>query len=212
MLACCALVLVTSTGQAQLTNRIQFDSLQLSALSMDVGGIRPRQTVPATVFGLAADYGRLSRTLRLRLEVSYWESRLADEVVRTFADSLRRIISDPSGDDVVRYSRVTLYDVALGANVRWVPMQTALVQPFIGGGVAGHVINAEGPAIDGTFVERVFDSISTGLFVESGVMLKPLPRFGVDGRVRGDLVNGFRAVSVRVGGIYYFGPLRRIDP
>jgi hypothetical protein len=35
---------------------------------------------------------------------------------------------------------------------------------------------------------------------------------GVDGRARGDLLNGFRAVSLRVGGMYYFGPLGRIDP
>ena len=202
-----------SLAEAQdLTNRIGFDSLQLSAMGMDVGGIRPSQTEPATVFGISADYGRLSRTLRLRLEASYWESRLTDEVVSTFTDSLRRIINDPSRDDFIRYSRVTLYDVTMGVSARYVPLQTAVLQPFVGVGVGVHVINAEGPLVDNTFVERLLDNISTGLFAETGLTFKPLPRIGVDGRLRGDLVNGFRALSVRVGGVYYFGPLRRTYP
>jgi hypothetical protein len=195
-----------------LGSRIQFDSLQLSALGLDVGRIKPSQTEAASVFGIAADYGKLSRTLRLRFEGDYWESRLTDEVIRTFTDSLRRIIADPSKDDEVRYSRVSLYDVTMGVSARYMPLQSAVLEPFVGLGVGIHVINAEGPLIDGTFVERLLDNISTGLFAETGVMFKPLPRVGVDGRVRGDLVNGFRALSVRLGGVYYFGPIRRIDP
>ena len=196
----------------RLTNKIELDSLQLSALSLDVGRIRPSQTEATTVFGLGADYGKLSRTLRLRFEGGYWESRLTDEVVRTFTDSLRRIVRDPSGDDVIRSSRVTLYDVTMGVSARYVPLQSAVLQPFVGLGIGVHIINAEGPLIDNTFVERLFDNISTGLFVESGILFKPLQRIGVDGRIRGDLVNGFRALSVRLGGVYYFGPLRRTDP
>ena len=207
-----ALCAAQSLGAQALTRRVTLDSLQLSMLSIDYGGIRPSQTESARILGLAADYGRLSSTLRLRLEASYWESRLTDDVVRTFADSLRRIIVDPANDDLVVPSRVSLYDVTMGAGVRWMPRQATVIQPFVGAGLGVHVINAEGPIIDGTFVERLFDNISTGLFAESGVVFKPLPRFAVDGRVRGDLVNGFRALSLRAGGVYYFGPLRRTDP
>jgi hypothetical protein len=209
----CAMASPDLASEAQgLSNRLELDSLQLSAMSLDVGRIRPSQTEPASVFGIAADYGRLSRTLRLRFEGGYWESRLTDEVVRTFTDSLRRIITDPSKDDAIRYSRVSLYDVTMGVSARYVPLQTSVLQPFAGLGVGIHIFNAEGPLIENTFVERLLDNISTGLFGEAGLMFMPLPRVGVDGRVRGDLVNGFRALSVRVGGVYYFGPLRRTDP
>jgi hypothetical protein len=206
---CVPCLLARPVAGQQLGNRITFDSLQLSALSIDVGSIRPRQVVPATIFGIAADYGKLSQSLRLRFEGSYWESRLKDEVTKAFTDSLHRVITDPSHDDAVVYSQVTMYDVTMGLSARWVPLQTSLFQPFVGAGIGVHVINAEGPLIDGTFVERLFDNISTGLFGESGIQFKPLPRFGVDGRLRVDLVNGFRAVSARAGGVYYFGPLRR---
>ncbi len=215
LLACVvgvALFAAQSLGAQGLTKRLTVDSLQLSMLSIDYGAIRPSQSEPAPILGLSADYGRVSSTLRLRLEASYWESRLTDDVIRTFTDSLRRIIRDPSLDDVVSPSRVTLYDVMMGVGLRWLPRQVTVVQPYVGAGIGVHIINAEGPIIDGTFVERLFDNISTGLFVESGVVLKPLPRFAVDGRVRADLVNGFRALSVRAGGVYYFGPLRRTDP
>jgi hypothetical protein len=207
----CTPLLAFALPAQQLTNRIQFDSLQLSALALDVGRIQPTQTEGATVFGIAADYGKLSRTLRLRFEAGYWESRLTDEVVRTFIDSLHKIINDPSKDDVIRASGVSLYDITMGVSARYLPMQTALFQPFVGLGAGIHVFNAQGPLVDGTFVERLLDNISAGLFAETGVLFKPLQRIGVEGRVRGDLVNGFRALSVRVGGVYYFGPLRRTD-
>src|SRR4029079_13228561 len=101
-----------------------------------------------------------------------------DEVVNTFTDSLRRIINDPSRDDFIRYSRVTLYDVTMGVSARYVPLQTAVLQPFVGVGVGVHVINAEGPLVDNTFVERLLDNISTGLFAETGLLFKQLPRHG----------------------------------
>ena len=108
-IAICAPFLLTrpAAGQ-QLGNGITFDSLQLSALSIDVGTIRPRQLVPATIFGIAADYGKLSQSLRLRFEGSYWESRLKDDVMKAFTDSLHHIITDPSHDDAVVYSQVTM--------------------------------------------------------------------------------------------------------
>lgn len=184
----------------------------MTSLDVDVGRVRPNLTVPATVFGLGADYGPLTPTLRLRFEVGYWESRLTDGVVKAFTDSLlRRVVVDPGHDDVTVPTRVSLYDVMLGTSVRWMPKQATVVQPFVGAGVALHVINAEGPLIDGTFVERLFDNVSTGLFAEGGLLLKPLPSVGITGRLRGDLVNGFRALSLRAGGVYYFGPLRSTD-
>jgi len=201
-----------AAGAQAVGTRIGFDSLELSALTVDGGSIRPAQAERSRVVGLTVDYGPLSRALRLRLEAGYWESRLTDAVVRTFIDSLRRIIADPSGDDMVIRSRVSLYDIAMGASVRWLPLQSSLLQPFAGGGIAVHVINAEGPLIDGTFVERLFDEASIGPFAEVGMVLKPLPRIGLESRLRGDLFNGFRSLSLRAGAIYYFGPLRRITP
>ena len=210
--AACALLCPQAAAGQYGSGRLSIDSLQLAGLSLDFGHIRPIQAEAATVFGIAADYGRLSPTLRLRFEGSYWESRLTDAVVRTFTDSLRAITTDPSHDDAIAYSRVRLYDVTIGGGVRWLPRQATVVQPFLGAGLAMHVINAAGPLINGTFVEQLFDSFSTGLFAETGVLVKPLREIGVDVRVRGDLVNGFSSVSLRVGASYYFGPLRRIYP
>jgi hypothetical protein len=209
--ACLAAVALALTSRAASAQLVGLDRLQVTTLDVDVGRIRPNMTVSAAVFGLGADYGRLTPTLRLRFDVGYWESRLTDEVLKTFTDSLHRVVVDPSGDDLTVPTRVNLYDVMLGTSVRWMPRQATLVQPFVGAGVALHVINAEGPLIDGTFVERLFDNATTGLFAEGGLLLKPLPSVGLTGRVRGDLVNGFRALSLRAGGVYYFGPLRSTD-
>jgi hypothetical protein len=209
--ALCAMVAGAGQVSAQsLGGHITFDSLQISALSADVGAIRPSQADQTTIYGIAADYGKLSRTLRLRFEGSYWQSRLTDAVTRAFVDSLNHLASIP-GAGGVKSTRVNVYDVTVGGSVRWVPMQSAVIQPFGGVGIAMHVINAEGPLIDGTFVENLFDSFSTGLFAEAGAAFKPVKEFGIEARARADLVNFFRSVSLRAGGVYYFGPLRRID-
>ena len=208
-----ALPAFANAAAAQFAARgISADSLEVSALSLDLGRIRPAQALAASVFGIAADYGKLSPTLRLRFEGSYWESRLTDAVVRTFADSLLKFVTDPTHDDAIGASRVRLYDLTIGGSVRWMPQQATVVQPFFGAGVAVHVINADGPLINGTFVQQAFDSFSTGLFAETGVLVKPVKEVGLEARVRGDLVNGFSSVSMRLGGAYYFGPLRRINP
>ncbi|MEO7454796.1 MAG: hypothetical protein ABIY52_00945 [Gemmatimonadaceae bacterium] len=208
----CLSAIATQPLAGQSFGSITFDSLQLSALSLDVGRIAPSQSERATVFGIGADYGRLSRSLRLRFEGAFWESRLTDKVTATYLDSVRHSISDPSRDDAPVSSRVNLYDVSMGVGVRYLPVIGTVIQPYAGAGIGVHVINAEGRLIDGTFAERLFDNIATGLFAETGVLVKPLPRIGIDARIRGDLVNAFRSLSLRAGGIYWFGPLRRSDP
>jgi hypothetical protein len=137
---------------------------------------------------------------------SYWESRFQDAVVQEFVDSLQKSLSDPNARVVP--SRIKVYDVAFGADVRYVPNYSGELKPFLGVGIAAHVINADGALIQGTFVERALDNISTGLYVTTGVSFKLFHHLGVEGAVRGDLVSGFRSTQIRAGAWYLFGHIR----
>ena len=71
------------------------------------------------------------------------------------------------------------------------------------------MINAEGPLIKGTFVERSLDDIAAGVFAEGGVRVRVVRRVLLEGAVRGDLLSGFRSTQWYAMGSYFFGEPRR---
>lgn len=203
----------TSVGGAQertptTPGRFNLDKLELTSLGLSLGTILPSQVEPTKIYALQADYGQVAPGWHLVFGVSYWESRFRDAVIQGFVDSLQKSVADPTGTARIAASRVTLYDIAFGADARYTPVYSGELKPFVGVGLAAHVINAEGKLINGTFVERALDDIAAGMFVTTGLSFKLLNHLGVEGSLRGDLLSGFRSTQLRVGGIYYFGHIR----
>jgi hypothetical protein len=181
--------------------------LQLVSLGFGAGTIAPSQVDKTTVFGLNADYGQLSPAWRLQFRVTYWESHFKQSVIDEFADTLQQALVDPNATTVKR-SPISIYDAAFGLSARRILMPRSDATPFFSLGVAGHVINAEGDFIKGTFVERALDDIAAGVFADAGFRAKILRRLQVEASVRGDLLSGFRSVQWLALGSYYFGEPR----
>ena len=194
--------------QEPLFSRLNLDKLQLVSLGASIGRIMPSQAVPTGVYALSADYGEFAPSWHIVFGVSYWESRFRDAVVQQFVDSLSRHLSDTTGNVRILGSRISLYDVTFNAEARYTPTYSGELKPYIGLGLAAHVVNADGDLINGTFVERSLDAISPGLFVDVGVALKILKHLGIEGGARGDLLSGFRSLQIRGGAAYYFGHVR----
>jgi hypothetical protein len=191
-----------------IIDRLQLDRLQLVSLGLGFGSIAPSQVDRTQVFGLAADYGELSPAWRLQFRITYWESKFQQKVIDEFADTLQQSLTDPTATTVVR-SPISLYDAAFGLGARRLLIPAADVTPFFTMGFAGHVINAEGDFIKGTFVERALDDIAVGVFGDVGFRARILRRLLVEGSVRGDLLSGFRSVQWMATASYYFGEARR---
>ncbi|HVX39017.1 MAG TPA: outer membrane beta-barrel protein [Gemmatimonadaceae bacterium] len=200
-----AMLPARSRAQSTVIDRLGLDKLQIQSLSASIGRVDPSQVEPATLYALTADYGQIAPGWRVVFGFSYWQSRFRDAVVQQFVDSLQKSVSDSSAH--IEPSPVHVYDVTIGADVRYSPY-TGAVQPFGGVGFAAHVINAEGKLINGTFVERALDDVAAGFYLDAGVALKLLKHVGVEGSVRGDLLSGFRSTQVRAGATYYFGHVR----
>ena len=200
------LVVVPRAGAAQdKKDSFNLDKLEIVSLGASVGKILPSQVEPTNLYGVQADYGEVAPGWHIVFATSYWESRFRDAVIQDFVDSLTKSLVDPTGTAKIAVSRVTIYDVTIGTELRYSPVYSGEIKPFIGAGLAAHVINAEGRLIKGTFVERSLDDIAAGLFISGGVSFKLLKHIGVEGTVRGDLLSGFRSSQARVGGTYYFG-------
>jgi hypothetical protein len=196
-----------AAAQPSVLRRLNFDRLQLAALGASAGPIRVSQANPTTIYAVGADYGEIAPEWRVVFGVSYWGSRYTNEVVQTFVDSLNSYIGS-SGANAVERSPVSLYDVAFSMEFRWMHSYSGELKPFLGIGLAGHVINAEGRLIDGTFVERALDNIAAGVIGSAGGQLRLLRHFGIEASVRGDLLSGFRSIQARAGGNYFFGRIR----
>jgi hypothetical protein len=194
-------------GQDPLLDRMQLDRLQLVSLGVGFGGIAPSQVEPTRVYSLSSDYGELSPAWRLIFRTTYWESKFKQSVVDAFADTLRNNLVDPTAT-TVRKTPVRLYDVAFGIGARRVLSPRAAMTPFFSGGLAAHVINAEGGLINGTFVERALDDIAVGIFAETGGRVRIFRRILLEGSVRGDLLSGFRSTQWMAIGSYFFGEPR----
>jgi hypothetical protein len=192
-------------AQDKATDRFNLDKLEIVSLGASIGRIMPSQVEPTTLYAVQADYGEVAPGWHVVFGTSYWESRFRDHVVREFVDSLKKSLSDPTGTATIVPSPVTLYDVTFATELRYTPVYSGEVKPFIGAGISAHVINAEGKLIKGTFVERSLDDIAAGLLITGGVSFKLLKHIGVEGSVRGDLLSGFRSWQGRAGGTYYFG-------
>jgi hypothetical protein len=193
-------------AQDGLLRKLNIDNLEVQSLGIAFGRITPSQVVPANLVALQGDYGNILPNWRVVFGASYWESKLQDEVVQGFADSLQKSLSDPAGHVVV--SPVRIYDVTFSADLRYTPQYNGWIKPFGGVGLAAHVVNAEGKLIKGTFVERSLDDIAAGLYATGGITLQVLPHFGIEASARGDLLSGFRSTQVRVGAAYILGVRR----
>lgn len=184
--------------------RLGIDKLRFTALGVEVGRVNPHGIEPTNSYSLQADYGEITPGWRIVFHATYWGSRFRDRVVRAYADSLRSAIVDPTGDAVVVLGNITVSDIALGADARRTFRSSTWFNPYIGGGIVTHVVNADGRLIDGTFVERATDIIAVGVGGTVGLSARLLRHIALDAQARYDFLSLARFGSLRVGASYYF--------
>jgi hypothetical protein len=198
-------------GEGSLFERLNLDRLRLSSLSVAFGPVKPSQMLATQVYAVHADYGEIVPRWRVVFTANYWGSRYTDAVVQALADSLHQLVVDPGRDDTLRVGRVTVSDLAIGADLRWTPL-AGTVRPFIGGGLLAHVLNAEGRLINGTFLENALDNIAAGVAAAAGVDVTLARHLGLGIEARYDLTSGVRFGSLRAVGSYHFDVAPRALP
>jgi hypothetical protein len=191
-----------------LLQRFNLDKLRLTAFGASVGAVKPSQVVATQSYALHADYGHIAARWRVLFSATFWGSRYTDETLRTFGDTLRKVIRDSTADYQLALGQVDISDIALGTELRWMSPrpERGWIRPYVGGGLAAHVINAEGRAISGTFVERALDNITAGVIATAGVDAIFLRRYTLGMQARYDLLSGARFGSIRLVGSYIFEP------
>ena len=197
------------TATATKTRWYGIDSLRFGAVGVRVGAVKPLNIESTTSWGLEADYGELRPGWRVAFSVGYWGSRFTDAAVQEYADSLTQIIDDPTGDASVVIDEIDVQTITIAADLRRVWTPVPWLQPHVGGGIASHLLNADGPLIDGTFVERAVDNVVIGVAGLAGATIVLFDHLAIEAQARYDLFSLARHASVRGGISWYFDRVSR---
>jgi hypothetical protein len=187
------------------------DRLRLSAVGASAGMTWPRRAVPARLYAVHADYGEIASGVRVLFGLTYWSSRYSDGAVR----GLERAVAEATGADTVRLGRIRTSDLTLGTELRWWPRErralrrggrgdAAAVRPFVGGGLAVHLLDIEGVPINDTFVEQTLDGVALGVAAGAGADATLFPNVTLTMHARYDLFGGAHFASLRAGASFRF--------
>jgi len=186
-----------------LFERLNLDKLRLTAFGAAFGPVAPTNTEPTVAYSLHADYGEIARNWRVVFTATYWGTRYTRETVARLEDKLRESIVDTTVSARFELGRIQISDIAVGGDLRWTP-SARVARPYLGGGLLAHVVNAEGKAIQGTFIENALDNIALGFAAVSGVDVSLARHLGIGLQARYDLTSGVRYGTLRATGTYYF--------
>jgi len=151
--------------------------------------------------GVRVDYGFVAPKVRVLLGLSYFHADLSSGARRRFADRLRSVVRDPTGDDTIDLGPITWSDVTADLDLQYMLPQGHAVTAYLGVGLGAHVRHGSGAAIDGTFVQDALNSVTAGLNGTLGVEVGA-GRWRLTFDSRGVLSSGLSTVSSLTGAMY----------
>ncbi len=198
LLALLCSLAVPSAVWAQSLEDYDYENLSFQGIGLEYGRIWPTKVEPANAYTLRLDLGYLGPAVKVSPSFTYWKSRLEAGEIARLATQLGRLTGsnmDPADLGEVEWSSASL---ALDAQVVWAPVSRVL--GYVGAGAGLHAFNGSGPAIEGTFIEDLLDSITAGLNGLIGVEVAPFERFRVFVEGRYTLLDDVRYPEIRIGG------------
>lgn len=183
-----------------------YENLTLRGVAPEWGYLWPTRVEATQSWGVRLDLGYLGPGLRIVPTVGYWKSTFKAAEVSELEDRVASLIEDQTGGfpprvdlGVIDWSDV---NVSVDGQVVWrVPYG---VLTFLGMGAGVHMLNGSGPAIDGTFVEDLLDSVTAGFNLHAGLEYPVGRRFRLYGQGRYEVMGDLQYAQVRFGGQFMF--------
>lgn len=206
-------VLLAAPTAAQDFADFDYEHLSLRGIGFEAGympaykidGVRGE----TQTWGLRVDMGYLGPGLRITPSVTYWSSELEHIEVSRIEERIEELIGRELGrygsDAEVNLGEIVWSDLVVGvdSHVVWnIPFGWL---SFMGLGASVHVLDGQGDAINGTFIEDLLDTIHPGVNVHAGLEypLWPWARLYWQGRY--EVTDDLRYFNVRGGLQLMFG-------
>jgi hypothetical protein len=200
-----ALVLIPAPAAAQgVLDDFTYDGLYFAGIGLDAGGVFSNKLDGAPSGAVRLDLGFFAPRVRPLISLSFFRSDYAADEIAELETRLRGIVDDPTDDFTIDAGDVSLSTLALDVDLQFMPIQSGPVRPYVGLGAGAHLRFAEGPAIEGTFIEDALETVVAALNASAGFEVVVSPSLHVTVEGRGMLASGLTAVSARGGFLLRF--------
>lgn len=187
-----------------------YENLSFRGVGLEGGWIFPNNVDPTYTLGGRVDLGFLGPGLRIVPTVTYWSSDLEEGEVAELEGRLESLVDEqsPPGSPPadIDLSPIEWRDLVIGLHGQFVWSLPGTVHSYVGTGVSAHILNGKGPAIDGTFVEDLLDSVRAGINVHLGLEYAPHDRFRIYGEGRGEALDDLAYLELRLGAKLFLDP------
>ncbi len=191
----------TLPAAAQELADFDYENLTFRGVGVDWGYLWPDRVEPTQSFGIRVDLGYLGPGLRLIPSVGYWSSRFRAEEVDELEGRVAQLVASQTEGPppAVDLGTIDWSDVRTGldAQVMWSTPGTGFT--FAGLGAAVHLLNGDGEAISGTFIEDLLDSVTAGFNAHAGMEYPIVDRLRVYGQGRYEIMGDLRYFEFRTG-------------
>jgi hypothetical protein len=203
-----AMGLVGLPGGVSGQNLADFDyeNLSFRGFSLESGYIWPTRVDPTYTLGLRVDMGYLGPGLRLVPGVSYWSSKMKASEVEKLARKVDDLIDPDATEPITDLGEIDWSDLALTLDGHFVWSIPLNLLSYVGAGISAHIMNGDGSAISGTFVEDLLDSVKAGLNFHAGLEYPMSDFVRLYGLARYEILGDLRYPELRLGGQIMVGP------
>ena len=208
-LAAVVILAPVHAGSQELAD-YDYANLSFRGVLAEGGYIFANNVENTEIFALRFDFGFLGPGFRIVPGVAFWTSRMAQDEVDDFEVRLAALntiqggTAPPGGFDLGPIDRDDVV-ISVDGQYMWsVPLDLFL---WTGVGVSAHFLDGSGPAVNGTFVEDLLDSVSAGFNVHGGLEYPVTDRFRLYGGSKFEVLGDLRYVELRFGLSYIWGEL-----
>ncbi len=177
-----------------------YENLSFRGVGVDWGYLWPSRVEPTQSFGLRMDLGYLGPGLRVMPSLGYWSSDFQSGEVRDLEDRVASLVRAQTGENVaVDLGTIRWTDIRLGLDTHVVWRVPYDVLTYAGVGASAHLLNGDGEAINGTFVEDLLDSVNAGFNLHGGAEYPVTERLRLYGEARFELMGDLQYAQLRSG-------------
>lgn len=192
-----------------------YENLSFRGIGFEGGWIFPNNVDPTYTVGMRVDLGYLGPGLRIMPRIAYWSSDLDDGEVSDLERRLEALVDreSPPGTPpaAVELSPIEWRDLIIGLDGHFAWHVPGGLLTYLGTGASAHILNGKGPAVDGTFVEDLLDSVRAGVNLHAGLEFEAHPRFRFYAEGRGEALGDLQYLELRGGGQFFVGPGPQVD-
>jgi len=187
---------------------LDYEHLSFRGFGFDAGYLWPTRVEPTHSLALRIDMGYAGPGLRIVPNLTYWSSSLVSSEVTEFEDRISQLIENQTGSppSMLNLGTIDWRDIAVGvdAHIVWDSLFDLLT--YGGIGVAAHLLDGSGPAIEGTFIEDALDTVTAGLNLHFGMEYPLTTRFRIYSVAKYEVMSDLQFFHVRAGWQIMTGP------